>query len=130
MLLPGADIGRDVLARGLERLGARVKQVAAYRTVTPEEAGDKSRELLKNGVDVVTFTSSSTVRNLLGLLDGNKQRLESSLIACIGPITAKTARESGLRVDLVADQHTVEGLVDVLARHFSEPAESTQIRKL
>ena len=119
VLLPGADIGREVLAQGLESLGARVQQVAAYRTVTPGEAGDKGRELLELGVDVVTFTSSSTVRNLLGLLDGNKQRLESSLVACIGPITAKTARESGLRVDLVAEQHTVEGLVDALARHFA-----------
>ena len=111
-------------SRGLEGLGARVQQVAAYRTVTPEEAGGQGRELLESGVDVVTFTSSSTVRNLLGLLDGNKQRLESSLIACIGPITAKTARESGLRVDLVAEENTVEGLVDVLARHFAEQTEA------
>ena len=124
VLLPGADIGRDVLAQGLAGLGAEVQQVSAYRTLTPEGAADKGRELLDHGVDVVTFTSSSTVRNLLGLLDGNKQCLESSLITCIGPITAETARESGLRVDLVADQHTVEGLVDVLARHFVGQAEA------
>ena len=113
-LLPGADIGRDVLARGLADLGARVERVAAYRTVTPQDAGQRARQLLSDGVDVITFTSSSTVRNLLDILEGDKSPLEPSLIACIGPVTAATAKELGLRVDLVAAEHTVEGLVDAL----------------
>ena len=118
-LLPGADIGRDVLGQGLAGLGASVERVAAYRTVTPEGSGKKARQLLNDGVDAVTFTSSSTVRNLVEILDGEKHLLESSLVACIGPITAATAREIGLRVDLVADRHTVEGLVDSLANHYA-----------
>jgi uroporphyrinogen III methyltransferase/synthase len=120
VFLPGADIGRNVLAQGLSSLGAAVEQVAVYRTVTPEGSGKKARQMLRDGVDAVTFTSSSTVRNLVDILDGEKQLLESSLVACIGPITAATAREVGLRVDLVAEQHTVEGLVKSLANYYAE----------
>jgi uroporphyrinogen III methyltransferase/synthase len=118
VLLPGSDIGRDVLEQGLSNLGARVERVAAYRTLTPHSAGSRARQILEQGLDVVTFTSSSTVRSLLDLLDGDRQQLESSLIACIGPITATTARELGLRVDVVAHEHTVEGLVDALVEHY------------
>ena len=117
VLLPGADIGRDVLAKGLADLGAKVERVTAYRTVTPSDAGQKARKLLTQGVDVITFTSSSTVRNLMEILDGDKSMLESSLIACIGPVTAGTAKELGLRVDLEAAEHTVEGLVEILVNH-------------
>ena len=118
VLLPGADIGRDVLAKGLGDLGARIERVDAYRTVTPEDAAPNARQLLAQGVDVITFTSSSTVRNLVSILDGDKSLLEPSLIACIGPVTAGTARELGLRVDLEADEHTVEGLVETLVSHY------------
>lgn len=118
VLLPGSDIGRDVLEQGLTNLGAKVERVTVYHTLTPQSAGSQARQVLEQGVDVVTFTSSSTVSNLLDILDGNQQQLESSLIACIGPITATTARELGLRVDVVADEHTVEGLVDALVEHY------------
>ena len=118
VLLPGADIGRDVLARGLGDLGARIERVTAYRTVTPEDAAPNARQLLAGGVDVVTFTSSSTVRNLLNILGDDKSLLETSLIACIGPVTAGTARELGLQVDLEAAEHTVEGLVEALVSHY------------
>ncbi len=117
-LLPGADIGREILAQGLAARGAQVERVAAYRTVTPQGAGRQARKLLEQGVDVITFTSSSTVRNLLCLLEDDKQLLEPALIACIGPVTAAAARELGLRVDLVAAEHTVEGLVDALVSYY------------
>ena len=119
VLLPGADIGRDIIATGLAELGARVERVTAYRTVTPTNATQDARMLLSQGVDVITFTSSSTVRNLLQILDGDQAALESSLIACIGPVTAGTARELGLRVDLEAQGNTVEGLGDSLVAHYS-----------
>ena len=119
VLLPGADIGRDVLAKGLTDLGARVERVTAYRTITPPHAAENARKMLSQGVDAITFTSSSTVRNLMEMLDGDKSALESSLIACIGPVTAGTARELGLRVDLMAEEHTVEGLVDALVAHYT-----------
>jgi uroporphyrinogen III methyltransferase/synthase len=118
VFLPAADIGRDALAQGLARLGAKVERVAAYRTVTPPNIDDQAREILDQRVDVVTFTSSSTVRNLLEALDGDGSGLKSSIIACIGPATAATARELGLHVDLVAERHTVEGLVEALVQHL------------
>lgn len=120
VLLPGADIGRDTLARGLARLGANVEHVAAYRTVIPKDVGSLARETLEQGIDVVTFTSSSTIRNLLAALDGDGGALASALIACIGPTTSATARELGLRVDLEAEKHSVEGLVQALVAHFEK----------
>ena len=120
VLLPGADIGRDVLHRGLTGLGARVDLIPAYRTVPVTGMKDKARKALESGVDAVTFTSSSTVKNLLDLLDGDMEALENCRIACIGPTTAATAEELGLTVDLVADVHTVDGLVDALVSYFGK----------
>ena len=123
VLLPAADIGRNELADGLSRLGANIERVTAYRTVTPPDAAQRARDAFANGIDIVTFTSSSTVRNLLALLeeDGGKSRevLNGSLVACIGPVTAGTARELGLRVDIEAVEHTVDGLADALTQHFT-----------
>ena len=120
VLLPGADIGRDVLQRGLDGLGARVDLIPAYRTVPVTGMKDKARKALESGVDAVTFTSSSTVKNLLDLVDGDMEALENCRIACIGPTTAATAEELGLTVDLVADVHTVDGLVDALVSYFGK----------
>ncbi len=123
VLLPAADIGRDELADGLSRLGANVERISAYRTITPPDAAQRARDAFAEGIDIVTFTSSSTVRNLLALLeeDGGpgKQAMSGSLIACIGPVTSGTARELGLRVDVEAGEHTVEGLAASLIEHFS-----------
>ena len=119
VLLSGADIGRDVLAQGLSQLGAKVELVTAYQTAAPPDIGHLARQTLDQGVDIVTFTSSSTVRNLLAALDGDASVLKSSIIACIGPTTAATARESGLTVDLVATQHNVEGLAESLVQYLA-----------
>jgi uroporphyrinogen III methyltransferase/synthase len=119
VLMPGADIGRDVLPLGLSRLGATVERVTAYRTVEPSGISKYVRDELEQGVDVVIFTSSSTVRNLLSMLDDNVAFLKSSLIAAIGPVTADTAEKLGLQVDLVPDEHTVDGLVSALVDYFN-----------
>jgi len=118
-ILPGSVIGRDALATGLEALGADVRRVPAYRNVRPEGIEEKVRAAFKRGIDVVTFTSSSTVRNLLDILGDERHLLASSVIACIGPITATTAAEMGLTVDIIAAEHNVEGLADALAGHFT-----------
>ena len=124
VLLPVADIGRDELADGLSRLGADVRRVTAYRTITPPDAAQRARDAFAEGIDAVTFTSSSTVRNLLALLDdgagSGTKMLDGPLIACIGPVTASTARELGLRVDIEAEEHTVEGLAGALVGHYSQ----------
>ena len=125
VLLPSADIGRDELEKGLTEMGAKVNRLAAYRNVPVEGVSDLAKEAFVDGVDVVTFTSSSTVRNLVEMLNGDRKALDSSFIACIGPVTSATARDLGLRVDLEATEHTVEGLVDALTNHFSA-AKSSQ----
>ncbi len=117
VLIPRADIAPDALPAGLRAQGAVVDDVAAYRTVKPPEAAKQARELLGSGsIDVATFTSSSTVRNLLELIDGEKALLDGVRIASIGPVTSATARELGLRVDVEAEEHTVPGLVRALSR--------------
>ena len=118
-LLPRADIGREELGEGLARAGALVDQVPVYRTVTPEGSRRLASESLKAGdIDLVTFTSSSTVTNLLDLLDGDTALLERPLVACIGPITAATARDRGLRVDIEAREYTISGLVSAIVDHY------------
>jgi uroporphyrinogen III methyltransferase/synthase len=115
MLLPRADIAPPELGDGLAALGADVRSVVAYRTVPAEGLAAEARRVLAAGaVDTACFTSSSTVRNLVDALDGDISLLASLTIACIGPVTAATARELGLRVDVVAPEHTVAGLVAAL----------------
>jgi uroporphyrinogen-III synthase len=111
ILLPRADIARPALARGLRAAGAHVEEVTAYRTVQghpPPAAFD----ILRAGVDVLTFTSSSTVRYFVALTDGLDYG--DPLIGCIGPVTAATAHELGLHVDIVAKEYTVDGLLEAL----------------
>ena len=119
VLLPASDIGRDELEKELSAMGAQVNRLAAYRNVPVEGISDLAKKAFLGGIDVVTFTSSSTVRNLVEMLEGDLAGLDASFIACIGPVTAATAREMGLRVDLEATEHTVEGLVDALTNHFA-----------
>ncbi len=115
VLLPRAQDVREVLAEGLSRQGALVDDVAVYRTL-PAGDPDAARRLFDDEeVDVVTFTSSSTVRHLVGLL-GNQARelLGRVTVATIGPITSQTARELGLTVQIEAPEHTIPGLVAAL----------------
>ena len=105
ILLPRADIARAVLADGLVQRGARVTQVAAYRTVTLE-----CDPAVWVGADTVTFTSASTVHGLLA----SGPIPEGATVVCIGPITAAAAREHGLVVTAVAQEYTEDGLVDAL----------------
>ncbi len=119
ILLPRADIGRNVLEEGLAKMGAQVQRLVAYRTVTPPESRELASELLSGGsVDVVTFTSSSTVENLMSILDGDTSSLKGAVVACIGPITAASAKAAGLQVDVVASEHTIPGLVDAIRGAF------------
>jgi len=119
VLLPRSGIGREALTKDLEALGAKVEEIPLYRIVTPAGAAKGLKATLSGGVDVATFTSSSTVRNLAKLLDGDLSPLSGATIACIGPVTAQTAGELGLKVGIVAKDYTVAGLVQALERHFS-----------
>lgn len=115
VLVPRAEGARPELVEGLRAAGVSVDEVTLYRASAPREAPPDALAALREGaIDIVTFTSSSTVRNLVAILGGDVQLLQRPLIACIGPVTAATARELGLRVDIVATEHTIEGLVAAL----------------
>ena len=107
VLLPRAAEARDVLPEGLRDKGWDVDVVEAYRTVQGRPSDDDLARVA--AADIVTFTSSSTVRNFLAVCD-----TVPPTVACIGPITAATAREHGLTVDVDADVHTIDGLLEAL----------------
>ena len=113
VFLPRADIATENLVAGLIELGWEVDDITAYRTVRAAPPPAPTREAIKAGrFDAVLFTSSSTVRNLVGIAG---KPHATTIIACIGPATAKTAQEHGLRVDVMAERPSVEVLADALA---------------
>jgi uroporphyrinogen III methyltransferase / synthase len=113
VLLPRADIATETLSAGLLELGWQVDDVTAYRTVRAAPPAAETREAIKTGgFDAVLFTSSSTVRNLVGIAG---KPHASSIIAVIGPQTAKTAEELGLRVDVLAESPSAAALAEGLA---------------
>lgn len=121
VLLPRADIARKLLSKALEEMGAMVNDVVAYRTILGDEDAASIKEALTAGeVHVVTFTSSSTVRNFVKLVGetGLQQLLDNVVVASIGPITSKTAKELGLHVDVEAKEYTIDGLVKAIKEYF------------
>ncbi|GAA1377603.1 uroporphyrinogen-III synthase [Streptomyces beijiangensis] len=113
VFLPRADIATETLVAGLIELGWEVDDVTAYRTVRASPPPADTREAIKGGgFDAVLFTSSSTVRNLVGIA-GKPHNV--TVIACIGPATAKTAEEHGLRVDVLSPEPSVTKLAAALA---------------
>ena len=119
ILLPRADIAARELPDMLIEQGAVISEVTTYRTVIPGESREKAMEAVRVGVDVATFTSSSTVRNLLRLLDDGAASLANTRVACIGPTTAATAGRLGLKVDIVANTPTIGGLTAALSEFFT-----------
>jgi len=119
-LIPRAAVAREILPDQLREMGARVDVVPAYRTVPPKRKNQDFARRLKGGaISVVTFTSSSTVTNFLDHIDaGLMPYLDRVTFACIGPITAQTARENGLKVEIVPEQYTVDALVLAIEDHF------------
>lgn len=116
VLLARAEEARNILPESLKALGADVWDVPAYRTVLGNaNKGELLKLLQEKAVSAVTFTSSSTVRNFLQLIDGNQSLLEGVKLYSIGPITSKTAEECGLSIDHEAKQYTIEGLLEALA---------------
>ncbi|MEW5719617.1 MAG: uroporphyrinogen-III synthase, partial [Chloroflexota bacterium] len=117
ILLPRADIAREALAHGLRARGAIVDEVAAYRTVTTDASDPRAQHIrarIEHGdIDAITFTSSSTARGFVKAIQPPIANLQA-LVGCIGPVTAQTARDLGLRVDAIAKEYTIEGLVNAL----------------
>ena len=122
IMLPRADIARKALPDMLRAGGATVVEVDAYRTIQPAIDRDDLAALL-SCVTVATFTSSSTVHNLASMARAAGLRLPAALtgatVACIGPVTADTARDEGLTVDIVAEEYTIDGLIQAIVGHAS-----------
>jgi uroporphyrinogen III methyltransferase / synthase len=122
VLLARAETGRDVLPAALGAIGCEVDDVAAYRTSAPPRPLLEAVAALLEAreIDAVTFTSSSTVTHLCDALsDRATELLANATVASIGPITTNTARKRGLRVDVTAEEHSLEGLVASLERFFA-----------
>jgi uroporphyrinogen-III synthase len=126
VLLPESEIARPVLAGILRERGAEVTVVTAYRT-SRGSGGDNVPGLIAQGmIDAVTFTSSSTVTNFLeriGREGGPVARALEVCAACIGPVTADIARQSGFTSVVVAEEYTLSGMTEALEDHFcTEPS--------
>lgn len=138
VLLVRAKIARDVIPRELRAAGAEVDVVEAYETVVPESSRERLRAAIKNPrlrPHVVTFTSSSTVRNFVKLLGGPrsvKRAIENARgqecprhtiqLASIGPVTSSTLRQLGLKVDIAAKEYTIPGMVEAIVKNVNREA--------
>jgi len=116
ILLPRAQVAREILPQELKKAGASVDVAPTYKTVADTGIGREKISALKGQMDIITFTSSSTISNFLAMIGKDKSVLEGVKIAVIGPVTAKTAKENGLNVDIMAEDYTIEGLVEALIK--------------
>lgn len=122
ILIPRALVARDILPVKLRELGADVDVVPAYQTIAGDTDGAAlAKQLAAGEIDLVTFTSSSTVTNLLALLGEQGANLvKHAKIACIGPITAATCLEHDIRPDAMAEEYTISGMVTAIRPLFEE----------
>lgn len=122
VLLPRADIARDIILNQLREKGLEVTEIDAYETVFAAENGEEIIDLLKEKkLNVITFTSSSTVKNFLEALKGENigQLLDGVMIASIGPITTATAIKLGLNVQITATEYTIPSLIEAIVNHYN-----------
>jgi uroporphyrinogen III methyltransferase/synthase len=123
ILIPRAETAREILPEELRKAGARVDVVSAYRTIKPQQKTEEVVSFLEKGlVDMVTFTSSSTVSNFVEMFGPHRDRLkgwmEGVAVACIGPITEKSAKEKDFTVKVVPRQYTTEALTQGISSYF------------
>ncbi|MGB9628979.1 MAG: uroporphyrinogen-III synthase, partial [Thermodesulfobacteriota bacterium] len=122
ILLARAEKARDILPNGLKEMGAEVEVVEVYRAIKPKGGAKRLKLLLKEKIDAIAFTSSSTVDHFVDLLKGvdHKKALKGVAIACIGPITADTARKRGMKVHIQPKEYTIPGLTQAIAKYFTK----------
>ena len=123
VLVPRADVGRELVAQELRRAGAEVTDVTAYRTIVaePEREGEPDiyRLLLDRRIDTVTFTSASAVRTFVRVI-GEEQAadlLQQTTVACIGPVTAEAAAQLGIMTTIMPGEYTIPALVEAIVQH-------------
>ncbi len=121
VLLPMADIAHDTIPKAIQDGDGIAHVITAYHTV-PSQPETEGLQAVKNGIDVITFTSGSTARNFINLIElSGMDPLNlpaDPLIACIGPKTAKTATDLGFNVSIVPDEYTITGLVEAIGDYF------------
>jgi uroporphyrinogen III methyltransferase / synthase len=119
ILLPRAETARDVIPEELAKMGAGVDVVTVYRTVASKRKKEELIPLIGAGkVDVITFTSPSTVHNFMSIM-GKKFRLPPQIrIACIGPVTAAAVKKAGMNVDIMREEFTIPGLIEAMIEYF------------
>ena len=125
ILLARAKKARDILPKGLKKMGAEVDVVAVYRTIRPRGGSKRLKKILAEGrIDVIAFTSSSTVNHFAELVkkEDLKEVLKRIAIACIGPVTARTAKEWGMKVKTQPKQYTIPALTRAIAGSFPPPS--------
>ncbi|MEN8200926.1 MAG: uroporphyrinogen-III synthase, partial [Thermodesulfobacteriota bacterium] len=124
ILIPRAEQAREILPEMLRGAGAQVTVAPVYKNVAPEGKREKLRDELESGkVDMVTFTSSSTVRNFLSMVGAEstselKRFMHEVRIAAIGPITAKTVTDNGLHVDIQPESHTIADMTHAVVDYY------------
>lgn len=127
VLIVQASQARPVLRNELTRFGAKVERVEAYRSACPRKGREKLRMLLKSGaLDLIAFASSLTAENFSKML--GQASPPKIPVACIGPITARTAKKLGFNVAVLPRKSTMEGLVEAICRYFSAASRSTSAR--
>lgn len=135
ILIPRAKVAREELAERLAEKGAMVKVAFAYQTIKASSKLDEIENLLANGlVDMLTFTSSSTVKNFIEVFEGKDRAkllklLKSTAVAVIGPITAQTAQQNGIRVDVVASKYTIPDLITSIVDFYVRSAQASTLPK-
>lgn len=121
VLFPRAEKGREILPEGLKKLGAKVDLVSVYRTVKPKGKRDALHTILKEGIDVITFTSGSTVHNFMAILGPeNKKLIAGVKIACISRITADVAATYGVKTDILPEKNTTLSLAEAVKTYFNK----------
>jgi uroporphyrinogen III methyltransferase/synthase len=117
ILLPRAKGARKILPEALLEAGGVVDEVEAYRAVKPAKGKDSLETILKKGIDVITFTSSSTVRNFMEFVS-DRTVMNGVKVAVIGPITAETVRDYGLKPHIIPQEYTIPALVEAIVEYF------------
>jgi len=123
VLIPRAQIGREILPEELVKMGMKVDVVPVYKIVRPETDTSRLKAMLRNKeIDMVTFTSGSCVRNFIEILGAEEYKilLKGIKIACISPVTVDAARKYGLETDIVPGNYTVDDLVEAIARYYKK----------
>jgi uroporphyrinogen III methyltransferase/synthase len=117
ILIPRAKGARKILPKSLREAGAEVDEVEVYQAIKPSKSNESLTAILKKGIDVVAFTSSSTVRNFMELLS-DKSALNGVKVAVIGPITAETVKNYGLEPHITPQEYTIPALVEAIVEYF------------